>query len=156
MEKLIELTLPWPPTINTYWQEAQPSKKTAALFAAGKIKRIPRHTFISERGKVFRTAAVALCREQHRDPALKGRLRILILAHPPDRRIRDIDNIVKPLFDALAYGGIFVDDNQIDDYRNIRQPIAKGGMVRLRIRELSTGPGEQGEMVLEVEEEALF
>ena len=33
--------------------------------------------------------------------------------HMPDRRRRDLDNIVKPFQDALQLAGVFLDDSQI-------------------------------------------
>ena len=32
---------------------------------------------------------------------------------PPDRRRRDIDNVLKPLLDALEHGKAYIDDSQI-------------------------------------------
>lgn len=41
------------------------------------------------------------------------RLRVDMLAIPPDNRRRDLDNIFKALFDALGHAEIFPDDSQI-------------------------------------------
>jgi crossover junction endodeoxyribonuclease RusA len=35
-------------------------------------------------------------------------------AFPPDRRRRDLDNIQKPVLDALQHAGVYEDDSQID------------------------------------------
>lgn len=42
------------------------------------------------------------------------RLSLTIDAYPPDRRKRDLDNILKSLLDALQHAGIYSDDSQID------------------------------------------
>jgi crossover junction endodeoxyribonuclease RusA len=35
-------------------------------------------------------------------------------AFPPDRRRRDLDNLLKPTLDALQHGGVYEDDSQVD------------------------------------------
>jgi crossover junction endodeoxyribonuclease RusA len=42
------------------------------------------------------------------------RLSVSILAYPPDRRKRDLDNVLKSLLDALMHAGVYSDDSQID------------------------------------------
>jgi len=44
---------------------------------------------------------------------LAGSLAVDVEIHPPDRRRRDIDNVLKALLDALQHGGAYHDDNQI-------------------------------------------
>ena len=55
--------------------------------------------------------------------------------HMPDRRRRDLDNIVKPFQDALQLAGIFLDDSQIK---------------HLDVREVGVDP--MGGVEIEVEE----
>ena len=112
-----EVTLPWPPTVNTYWRHA----------ARGGTAMV----YISKEGQAYRTAVqglVATKRKLH-----TGRLRVEIEAWPPDKRKRDLDNILKSLLDALTYAGIWEDDSQIDDLRVYRTTV--GGMVKVRIYE---------------------
>lgn len=61
------------------------------------------------------------------------RLQVWIEAYVPDRRKRDLDNIKKPLLDALTHAGVWNDDCQIDDVRSIRCPVTKGGYVRVHV-----------------------
>ena len=42
------------------------------------------------------------------------RLEINVHLHAPDKRLRDIDNVLKPLLDALVHAGLFNDDSQVD------------------------------------------
>lgn len=100
---MIELTLPWPPSVNRYW------------------RRNGGRYFISNEGKVFRTHVEIACLEVPKIFYPKDRLFIGIAAYPPDRRRRDLDNVLKSLLDALQHGGIYHDDNQIDDIRITRQ-----------------------------------
>ncbi len=87
--------------------------------------------YVSKEGQIYRTAVMgqtALTKKLH-----TGRLRVEIEAYPPDRRKRDLDNILKSLLDALTYAGIWEDDSQIDDLRIYRSTI--GGMVKVRVYE---------------------
>jgi crossover junction endodeoxyribonuclease RusA len=44
----------------------------------------------------------------------KARLSLKIKAYPPDRRVRDIDNILKIAIDSLQQAGVYENDGQID------------------------------------------
>lgn len=91
---LAHFTLPFPPSVNSYW------------------RRNGGRYFISARGKKFRATVVAQLRALHL-PTLAGRLRLVINFYPPDRRRRDLDNMLKALLDALEHGGLYNDDNQV-------------------------------------------
>ncbi|MFV1943935.1 RusA family crossover junction endodeoxyribonuclease [Pseudomonas luteola] len=117
------ITLPWPPSVNTYWRH--PSKGALA----------GRH-LISEKGRAYRASVQAECllsRAQKRE----GRLQVVITACPPDRRQRDLDNLLKGLLDALTHGGAWQDDSQIDDLRIVRGPVQVGGTVSVQIQEIA-------------------
>jgi len=66
---------------------------------------------------------------------LTSRLEVYIEAYPPNKRKIDLDNIVKPIFDALQDYGMF-DDSQIDDFRVRRMAVEKPGYVRVHISEI--------------------
>ena len=74
--------------------------------------------------------------EQRAPKGLGGRLEVDIEAHPPDRRKRDLDNLLKPVLDVLQDYGMFADDEQIDVLRIRRREIAQPGHVRVHISEL--------------------
>jgi len=46
-------------------------------------------------------------------PLVTGRLEVRVVAFPPDKRVRDLDNLEKALWDALAHAGVFKNDVQI-------------------------------------------
>lgn len=108
MQKHIQLLLPWPPSVNRYW------------LARGNTR------FISRAGKDFREAVAGECADQG-IVSLEGRLAVHIALFPPDKRVRDVDNILKALLDACEHAGCYASDSQIDELHVIRQGVQKGG-----------------------------
>lgn len=100
------LLLPFPPTMNTYWRNVR-----------GK-------TLISKAGREYRRS-VSDRLAMRRGKSYGGRLRVEVFVTVPDRRRRDLDNMLKPLLDALQHGGLYADDEQIDDLRIRRAGYAK-------------------------------
>lgn len=86
----MKLTLPFPPSVNTYWRH--PNKGPFA----GK-------SLISVAGRKFRSATCAAIIEQLRrlPKPTSTHAAVEIILYPPDKRIRDLDNYNKALFDAL-------------------------------------------------------
>lgn len=62
---------------------------------------------------------------------ITGPVSVVIEAFPPDKRRRDLDNLLKGLFDSLTHAGVWLDDYQVNDVRIFRSTI--GGMVRVTI-----------------------
>jgi crossover junction endodeoxyribonuclease RusA len=119
--KTIKLTLPYPPTVNHYWGQLG-SKK-----------------FLGKKGKEFREA-VFLCSYNARKGALNERLHMEVYLYPPDNRKRDVDNILKPLLDALEHANVYENDSQIDKLCVTRMPVTKGGMCDVVISEINACP----------------
>lgn len=94
---MIELSLPYPPSVNTYYRHITKGK------LAGR-------TLISEKGREYRETVKA---QIGAVDALRGRLALSIVLYPPDRRRRDIDNVLKALLDSLTHAGVWEDDSQI-------------------------------------------
>ncbi len=112
------ITLPFPPSNNTYY------------------RRVGAKTLISAKGRSYCAAVVKACAEA-RLARKDGRLAVVIEACPPDRRRRDLDNLLKGLLDALTHGGAWEDDSQIDHLTIRRGPIQAGGKVTVRIEQIS-------------------
>lgn len=66
-----------------------------------------------------------------------GRLELVVKLWMPDRRKRDISNVVKALEDAMTEAGFWIDDSQIDDLRIVRAGVEKPGRAEVFIRELT-------------------
>lgn len=100
------LTLPFPPSVNHYWRMGR-----------GRM-------YISDAGEAYRKAVNAALLGM---PTLTCRVRIRIVAHPPDNRRRDLDNLLKASLDGLVHGGALEDDSQIDDLRIVRGENRRNG-----------------------------
>ena len=70
---------------------------------------------------------------------LEGRLTVTILAKMPDRRRRDLDNILKALFDAMTHAGVWLDDEQIDEIIIRRNGMQRGGEVCVFVDTMDDG-----------------
>jgi crossover junction endodeoxyribonuclease RusA len=61
------------------------------------------------------------------------RLKISIWAYPPDKRRRDLDNLLKITLDSLQATGLFNDDSQFDSIYIERKEKSKGGHLVIQI-----------------------
>lgn len=118
---MITLYLPFPPSVNTYWRHISKGK------LAGRV-------LISEKGRQYRAEVlytIGLARKLVQ--RMEGRLAVEILANPPDRRQRDLDNLPKAILDALTHAGMWHDDSQIDLLIVRRGEVVPDGEIVLRI-----------------------
>ena len=113
---MIEITLSWPPTVNTYY------------------RTVNGRTMISEKGRKYAGAVEAQVFTQKARKLLEGRLSVHIDAHVPDKRKRDLDNCFKAILDSLTKAGVWLDDSQIDILSINRCGI--GGFVKVIVLEL--------------------
>lgn len=111
---LLTIELPWPPSINHYWRHTKNGH------------------YISEEGKNYRQLVFFHCLKHKGKFTKDDRLSVHIQAHPPDRRKRDLDNVLKSLLDALQHAGIYNDDCQIDRL-SISRKIPLNGKVGITI-----------------------
>lgn len=125
----LTFTLPWPPSVNTYWRHT---------VRGGKFKKAKAMVFLSEQGERYRTHAM-LSMNVQRVPrhALKGRLAVHIVAYPPDRRARDLDNLPKGVLDAMKHASVIIDDSYIDDLHLVRGPVRPEGLLEMRVTEIA-------------------
>ena len=116
---MIEITVPWPPSVNRYWRQFQ-----------GRM-------IISAEGRKYREAIIQQVFIEGLVKRLTGDLRVTIEAFRPDERRRDLDNLLKSTLDALAHAGLYEDDSQIRDLR-IYWAAEKGGKLNITIEEVTT------------------
>lgn len=122
---MIELDLPWPPSVNTYWRH--PSRGPLA----------GRH-LISEKGRIYRQQVLACVLQTKTATELVGNsLAVHIIAHPPDRRRRDLDNLNKAILDSLVFSKVIVDDGLIDRLVIERGTVSAPGRVIVAVSVLS-------------------
>lgn len=108
---MVSIELPWPPSVNTYWRHTS------------------RGHYISSEGRKFKQAVQYLL---HTYKPTEERVAVLVEAFPPDRRNRDIDNLLKATLDSIE-GRLFVNDSQIDDLRVVRREVVKDGKIRIHL-----------------------
>jgi len=71
-----------------------------------------------------------------RKPPSCGRIALAMDAFPPDHRRRDLDNIQKPVLDALEHAGVYEDDSQIDLLITRRREAVADGRLTIEILDL--------------------
>ena len=110
----MELSLPLPPSANHYY------------------RRVGHATLISRAGREYR-AAVKSALLAMGSPSVTGPLTVLVTVYPPDRRRRDLDNLLKCLLDSLQHGGLYRDDSLIDRIDIRRGQCTPGGGVHVAV-----------------------
>ena len=126
MEKTLMFTLPFPPSVNTYYRTY-----------LGRM-------LISRKGREYCGKVLRSLIEQKMTAGFTTeRLRIDILACRGDRRKYDLDNLLKPLIDSLASTNngacLFDNDEQLDEILIVRGPVDTDGpgFVRIHLTEIT-------------------
>lgn len=144
----IELRLPWPRSINHYFQ-------TYAMPPAGdKVEeQITKHGFdgihvwlrkntrvmvrVGDEGQEYRAAVTEIVLRERANRGIMVPTMMKMRAYPPDKRTRDLSNLYKCLEDALQHAGVFVDDYVIAGHDSRRElTTVKGGMIVVTLSEL--------------------
>ncbi len=110
-------TLPWPPSVNTYY----------TVWKGRKI--------LSKKGKQFKKDCAEHIRPQ--SEPMTGNLWVGVVVSFPDNRKRDLDNLLKPILDVLDDYNVYVDDSQIWDLRIKRINAGKGEVI-VTVKEIQT------------------
>jgi len=115
---MIYLTIPWPPSINRYY------------------RAVKGRSILSQEAREYRAAVVELVNQAI---PFTDRLKVVMHAFPPDRRKRDLDNLIKSVQDSLQHAGVYVDDSQIDHLSIHRCCVVKGGKMLVEVWNGYTG-----------------
>lgn len=113
---MITIDLPWPPSLNN-------------LYATVNGRRV-----LTKDGRLYRWAVQQEVNKIKPPKFETERLSVQIDAFPPDRRKRDLDNMLKCALDGLTGAGLWEDDSQID-HLSIRR-LSIGGFLRVKICEV--------------------
>ena len=111
----IEVNLPWAPSVNHYYKKTRNGS-----------------FYLSQQGRSFREAVSQILRSCS-PLLLEGDLGVHIKLYPPDKRKRDIDNVLKALLDALEHGGAYKDDSQIIYLTVSKNEVEKHGKINVKI-----------------------
>lgn len=122
MSTVLKLSLPFPPSVNSYWRAPNKGALTG------------KH-LISANGRKYLTNAVAdVVTQLNRFPKPRTDLvSVVVILMPPDRKRRDLDNYLKALFDSLTHAGIWCDDSQVKRMLVEWGPVMRGGKAEITI-----------------------
>jgi len=113
---IYEFYTEFPPTVNNYYVKTQ------------------RGVFISHKGRKFRDAlAESLHAQIGADAHIDYPVLVEVILHMPDKRVRDLDNYMKPLLDAITKTGFWDDDSLIDQLFIYRGEVTSSGKVFIRV-----------------------
>lgn len=112
------LKLPWPPQANHLYTIAR----------GRKVK--------SSKGRIFNEAVKDQITKANQQFNLSGKLKIKIVANPPDLRKRDLDNLLKAPLDALTQSGVIADDSMFRSMSIDFGEKVKGGSLDVTIWEI--------------------
>ena len=112
---MINLTLEYPPSVNNYWERSRHGGMRLTDEARTYKKLIKWMLVAKKLGK-----------------PLEGRISAKLTVYPPDRRRRDLDNVLKAVLDAME-GAVYIDDSQIDVLVIERGRVIKDGKVTVDI-----------------------
>jgi crossover junction endodeoxyribonuclease RusA len=115
---MLQLFLPYPPSVNSYWGFNQ-SKR-----------------FLNAKAKAFKQEVYYKVIQSKYPSFGRSCIRIAVELYPPDKRRRDIDNPLKPLFDSLVSANLFDDDSQIQELIVVRKEVIKSGCCRVSIEKI--------------------
>ena len=115
------LSLPWPPSVNVYWRNV-----------GGRV-------LISREGRAYARVVYGCALEQSMTTLSVGRkvfvvpVSVDIIAYPPNRARRDLDNLPKAILDALTKARVWEDDSLVRDLRIRWGEVRKGGEIQITI-----------------------
>lgn len=114
MQQQYQLTLPYPPSMNTYWRNVP-----AGIYKGRSLRAC---TLLNAKARAYHEEVGYTLK---RIPKLLSKLVLEIAVIKPDKRKRDLDNLLKPILDTLQKCGVYEDDSQVVDLRIYEHPTIK-------------------------------
>lgn len=115
----LAFTLPYPPSVNHYW------------------RHVGNRVLVSRQGRDYRRntedRALTLPPDMRRWLPMTGPVRVTLVLCAPDRRKRDLDNVIKAVLDGLQYGGVLADDAQVRALHAVWGDVSPDGYVDVLI-----------------------
>ena len=131
---MIELTLPYPPSVNHYKRIGRLTRTKTGKLYQPRVNTDATKVFYYTSMLKIRSAMVQN-RMKTAIPATIS-LEVCIDLYPPDKRRHDIDNRCKLILDCLQYGGLIENDYQISRLVVQRMSIIEHGQIIVRISPL--------------------
>lgn len=119
-----ELVLPWPPSVNRMWRN---------LVIMGQAR-----TVLSAAGREYRETVGKIVLGEWKGTTIRTPFDLTIRRCPPDRRKRDVDNLLKAPLDALTHAGVWEDDSLINDLHVLLGERVAGGLLHVSIQAISS------------------
>ena len=91
---------------------------------------------MSKKGRQFKRDCITYIRPS---VSFSGPLRVSIHVNMPDKRRRDLDNLLKPILDVLGDYGVYDDDSQIVDLSIAKYTSLEKGAVFVTVEEIENG-----------------
>lgn len=114
----VDITLEWPPSVNKVWQYGGGTVRSP--------KAVRDYYMLS-----------TLLNKRNIKKAMTGRVCVQVLVYPPDKRQRDLDNLLKVPMDAMQKIGVYNNDSQIDELHVYRKEISKtNARLVINVREI--------------------
>jgi crossover junction endodeoxyribonuclease RusA len=115
----VSLGLPFPPSVNANWRPIRARTR----------KGMRARMILSDRARSYRDEVIDLCRIARPKKLGSQELEAILIIYPPDRRVRDVDNLSKAVFDALEHAGVYNNDSQIIRLTTVKGEIIKKGLM---------------------------
>lgn len=119
---ILSLSLPWPPSVNVYW------------------RHVGSKVLISAEGRAYAhqvyDCVLMQCTPRSSASATRrfdSPVSVDIIAYPPNRARRDLDNLPKSILDALTKARVWEDDSLVHDLRIRWGEVRKGGEIQITI-----------------------
>jgi len=130
---MIELTLPWPPSVNHY-------KKVGKLIKTKTGKMYQQRVNTNETKMFYWNVYQEVKKRMPKEGSIFRRsetigVELYIEMSPPSERRWDVDNRLKVLLDSLVRAMVLADDSQIQKLIVLKMPMIANGKILLRISE---------------------